>query len=286
MGNHRYAAPLLLAHSSDDRSLTLSTRFRAPAGCGWISEKFLLDLVVDPATRDVKDIQHEVYAVASRSKDKAGAFVQKYFKEAGVEGADKVSLLPTCIIRPSLLCGLADRLSPKLQVKLYGSYEDLFADANVDCVYVGTPHSHHYQNVHAALSAGKNVLCEKAFTANAEQAKALVKLAREKDVFLMEAVWTRFQPFAYKLQEIIRSGAIGEVRSAQAELNVDFTETVSRIFVRYTPPMADRCVQSPLQAKADPKHRLVNPDLCGGSLLDLGPYPWYLSSSSPPPSQR
>lgn len=68
----------------------------------------------------------------------------------------------------------------------------------------------------------------------------------------MEAVWTRFQPFSYKLQEILRSGMIGNIRGAQAELNIDFTE----------------------KAKADPSHRLVNPDLAGGSLLDLGPYPW------------
>ena len=111
------------------------------------------------------------------------------------------------------------------------------------------PHSHHYQQVHAALTAGKNVLCEKSFTANADQAKALVKLAQEKDLFLMEAVWLRFQPFSYKLQEILRSGVIGNIRGVQAELNIDFTE----------------------KAKADPKHRLVNPDLAGGSLLDLGP---------------
>ncbi|ORY88343.1 NAD-binding protein [Leucosporidium creatinivorum] len=195
-------------------------------GTGWISSKFVLDLLVAPATRGVSDVAHEVYAVGSRGEGKAKTFVDTYYKEAGVAGAEKV--------------------------KLHSSYESLLADEGVQAIYVGTPHSHHYQNVHAALSAGKNVLCEKAFTANADQAKALVALAREKNLFLMEAVWTRFQPFAYKLQEILRSGVIGEIRSAQAELNVDFTKT----------------------AKADPSHRLVNPDLCGGSLLDLGPYPW------------
>lgn len=123
---------------------------------------------------------------------------------------------------------------------------------NVDCIYVGTPHSHHYANVYACLSAGKNVLCEKSLTVNAPQASALIDLARSKNLFFMEAVWTRFQPYAYKLQEVIESGAIGQVRAVQAELCADFGPT----------------------AKENPDHRLVNPYLAGGALLDLGPYPW------------
>ncbi|GAA5950231.1 hypothetical protein JCM21900_003517 [Sporobolomyces salmonicolor] len=194
---------------------------------GWISTKFSLDLLVDPATRNVSDVQHQIVAVASRSKDSAAKFVDNVWEEAGVtEGKD--------------------------QVKLYGSYGELFKDKDVDCIYVGTPHSHHYANVHAALSAGKNVLCEKAFTVNASQAQILVDLAREKGCFLMEAVWTRFQPYAYKLQEVVQSGAIGELRAVQSELCIDFGPTAAK----------------------DPDHRLVNPDLAGGALLDLGPYPW------------
>lgn len=75
--------------------------------------------------------------------------------------------------------------------KAYGSYKELANDPNVDIIYVATPHSHHYQNAMLCLEAGKNVLCEKAFTTNVAQAEALVKKAKEKNVFLMEAVWTR-----------------------------------------------------------------------------------------------
>ncbi|GAA5968642.1 hypothetical protein JCM11641_007709 [Rhodosporidiobolus odoratus] len=194
---------------------------------GWISTKFALDLLVDPSTREVSDVKHRIVAVGSRSKDSAAGFVDKVWQEAGrTEGKDQVSL--------------------------YGSYEELVNDANIDCIYVGTPHSHHYANVHLALSAGKNVLCEKALTVNVAQAEVLVKLAREKNLFLMEAVWTRFQPYAYKLQEVIRSGAIGSIRGFAADLCIDFTRTVTK----------------------DPSHRIYNPVLAGGALLDLGPYMW------------
>ena len=72
--------------------------------------------------------------------------------------------------------------------KAYGSYKELVSDPNVDIVYVATPHSHHYQNTMLCLDAGKNVLCEKAFTTNAQQLEALIKKAQEKNLFLMEAV--------------------------------------------------------------------------------------------------
>ncbi|GAA6030810.1 hypothetical protein JCM8097_008887 [Rhodosporidiobolus ruineniae] len=194
---------------------------------GWISTKFALDLLVDPSTRYVKDVKHQIVAVGSRSKDSAAKFVERVWDEAGVNEG-------------------------KEDVKTYGSYEELVNDPNVDCVYVGTPHSHHYANVHLALSAGKNVLCEKAFTVNAAQAQALVDLARSKGLFLMEAVWTRFQPYGYKVQEVVRSGVIGEIRALEANLCIDFTDTVAK----------------------DPGHRLYNPALAGGALLDLGPYPF------------
>ncbi|GAA5984692.1 hypothetical protein JCM10908_003462 [Rhodotorula pacifica] len=194
---------------------------------GWIANKFALDLLVDPTAREVSDVKHEIVAVGSRSKDSAQRFVDRTWEEAGIKtGKDKV--------------------------KLYASYGELYADESVDCIYVGTPHSHHYANVHAALSAGKNVLCEKSLVVNAQQAKVLIDLAREKNLFFMEAVWTRFQPYAYKLQEVLDSGAIGQIRAVQAELCVDFGPTAAK----------------------DPEHRLVNPYLAGGALLDLGPYPW------------
>lgn len=124
----------------------------------------------------------------------------------------------------------------------------------MDCIYVGSPHSHHYAHVHAALSAGKNVLCEKSLVVNAAQADALIQLARAKDLFLMEAVWTRFQPYSYKLQEVVRSGVIGQVKAVQAELCADFT------------------------SQSD-EHRLRNPYLAGGALLDLGVRLSYLHAS-------
>lgn len=102
--------------------------------------------------------------------------------------------------------------------------------------------------MHDALSAGKNVLCEKSLVVNAAQAQTLIDLAREKNLFFMEAVWTRFQPYAYKLQEVVRSGVIGELRGVQAELCVDFSSQSE-------------------------EHRLLNPYLAGGALLDLGVRP-------------
>lgn len=95
--------------------------------------------------------------------------------------------------------------------KSYGSYAELVADPNVDIIYVATPHSHHFQNAMLAIQAGKNVLCEKALTVTASQTKKLIEAAREKNVFFMEAVWTRFFPLSIKIREMIQSGVIGPV---------------------------------------------------------------------------
>lgn len=142
---------------------------------------FVRDLLCNPATRDVSDVAHKVVAVASsRSKESAAGFLEK------------VNLAPE-------------------GVKLYGSYDELVNDPDVDCVYVATPHSHHFQNAMLALQAGKNVLCEKAFTVTASQAKKLVEAAKAKNVFLMEAVWTRHFPLSIKIRELVKSGAIGTV---------------------------------------------------------------------------
>lgn len=135
--------------------------------------------------------------------------------------------------------------------KGYGSYKELVADPNVDIIYVATPHSHHYQNAMLCLEAGKNVLCEKAFTVNAAQAKKLVEKAREKNLFLMEAVWTRYFPLSIYVRELITSGKLGNV---------------TRVF-------ADNAMNlDPENSFPDNKHRMVNPDLAGGALLDLGIY--------------
>ena len=124
---------------------------------GGIAESFARDLWPNPETRGVNDIEHKVVAAASSSSAKRA---QDFLKEVRApEGA-----------------------------KAYGSYKELVEDPNVDIIYVATPHSHHYQNARLCLEAGKNVLCEKAFTTNAAQLETLIKIAKEKNVFLMEAV--------------------------------------------------------------------------------------------------
>lgn len=107
--------------------------------------------------------------------------------------------------------GFLQKVNAPEGVTTYGSYHELVSDPNVDIVYVATPHSHHFQNAMLALEAGKNVLCEKAFTVTAAQAKKLVDTARAKGVFLMEAVWTRYFPLSIKIRELVQSGIIGTV---------------------------------------------------------------------------
>lgn len=147
---------------------------------GGIATKFCKDILKDPSLRDTTGVAHKIVAVASSSSpDRAADFIKN------IDG-------------PS-------------DAKTYGSYADLVADKDVEIVYVGTPHSHHFQNVMLALEAGKNVLCEKALTVTAAQTKKLVETAKEKNLFLMEAVWTRFFPLSIKVRELITSGAIGTV---------------------------------------------------------------------------
>lgn len=150
----------------------------------------------------------EAYAVASRTQEKADAFAEKW----------KVK-------------------------KAYGSYSELIADSSVDLVYVGTPHSHHYDVTREALLAGKPCLVEKAFMANHRQAKEIVELARGRKVFLAEAIWTRYQPVVAMMRELI-SSRIGTPRLVTATLGYS---------------MGD-------------KPRIMRADLCGGALLDLGVY--------------
>ena len=157
--------------------------------------------------RGLNDI--EAYAVGSRTKETAEAFAAKW----GVK-------------------------------KAYGSYSELIADADVDLVYIGTPHSHHYDVTREALMAGKPCLVEKAFMANARQAKEMIELAHERNVFLAEAIWTRYQPAVGIVRKLIADGHIGSPRLITATLGYS---------------MGD-------------KPRIMRPDLCGGALLDLGVY--------------
>lgn len=151
----------------------------------------------------------EVLAIASRSLEKARQFAD----ERGISRA-------------------------------YGSYEELVEDPDVDLVYVATPHSHHYPHARLALEHGKPVLVEKAFTANAREAEALLTLARERHLFITEAIWTRYMPLSMKVKEIMDSGIIGEPRILTATLCYEMEQ----------------------------KERIIRPDLCGGALLDLGVY--------------
>lgn len=151
----------------------------------------------------------EIYAIASRTMEKAEAFAAEHD------------------IR-----------------KAYGSYEEMVCDPVVDLVYIATPHSHHYDHAMLALEHGKPVLVEKAFTANARQAKELIETARSKGLFITEAIWTRYMPLSHKIKEIMESGIIGEPRVLTATL----------------------CYMM------ENKERIVRGDLCGGALLDLGVY--------------
>jgi predicted dehydrogenase len=150
-------------------------------------------------------------AVASRSADRAAAFAQRH----GLERA-------------------------------HGSYADIISDPDVDVLYVATPHPQHHAIALAALDAGKALLVEKVFTATTAGAVEVVDRARERGVFVMEAMWTRFQPAVVRLRELVADGAIGEVRSVQADLGV------ARDY--------------------DPLDRLFALELGGGALLDLGVY--------------
>ncbi|SDR74559.1 Gfo/Idh/MocA family protein [Actinopolymorpha singaporensis] len=155
---------------------------------------------------------HEVVAVGSRNLDRAKAFAQEWD------------------IR-----------------RAYGSYTEVAEDPEVDVVYVATPHSDHLATTRHALESGKAVLCEKALTVNAAEARQLVDLARKHGQFLMEAMWMRCNPLHLRLRELLDAGTLGEPRSVHATLG--------------------------FLADYDPDDRLFAPHLAGGSLLDVGIYP-------------
>ncbi len=149
------------------------------------------------------------YAIGSRSLDKAQKFADKY----GIK-------------------------------KAYGSYEELVTDPKIDLIYVATPHSENYANVELALSAGKHVICEKAFMLNEAQATKAFEYAKECNLLLTEAMWTRYMPIMTKLKEVISSQVIGEPTMLTANLGYNISN----------------------------KERINEPSLGGGALLDLGVY--------------
>ena len=161
----------------------------------------------------------------------------------------------------AVLAGVASRSQDKADAfaaecgagAAYGSYEALVAASDIDLVYVATPHPQHAANALLALGAGKGVLCEKPFTMNLREAESVVALARSKRLFLMEAMWTRFMPALLEVKRIIASGEIGAVSQVVADFG--FT------------------------ANFGPEHRVFNPELGGGALLDLGIYPLSIAAS-------
>ncbi|HZG57932.1 Gfo/Idh/MocA family oxidoreductase [Paenibacillus sp.] len=129
----------------------------------------------------------------------------------------------------------------------YGSYEEVARDPAVDIVYVATPHTMHYEHTLLCLQAGKHVLCEKPFAINARESAHLIEIARQRGLFLMEAMWVRYLPAMTKVREWLKADLIGEARIVKADYGI--------------------CIDW------DPKHRLFDPELGGGALLDLGVYP-------------
>ncbi|MDA3900695.1 MAG: Gfo/Idh/MocA family oxidoreductase [Spirochaetes bacterium] len=131
--------------------------------------------------------------------------------------------------------------------KMYGSYEEMLADPEVDAVYIATPHRFHYDNIKLCLQAGKAVLCEKPITVNSKESSELFALAREKKLFLMEALWSRFLPVYDDVREWLDSSKIGRIRLINATFGVNLPY--------------------------DSSDRWYNPELAGGALLDMGIYP-------------
>ena len=142
----------------------------------------------------------------------------------------------------------ADTFGDEFNVaRRYDSYEALVSDPDVDAVYVGTPHPMHFENASLALHHGKPVLVEKAFTMNGAEASELVDLARQRGLFMMEAMWTRFLPHVVALRDLVNSGVLGELVMVEADHGQWFAE--------------------------DPNFRLFSPELGGSAMLDLGVYP-------------
>jgi predicted dehydrogenase len=147
----------------------------------------------------------------------------------------------------------AQRFAAKNNIeKVFDNYDRMLEDPDIDVVYIGTPHTTHKDLTIRALNAKKAVLCEKPCAVNAEEFNEMVKASRVNNVFLMEAMWTRFTPPLQKVREWLSEGHIGEVQIIEANFG-------------FNAPFA-------------PKGRLFNPDLGGGALLDAGIYPLSLIS--------
>ena len=173
----------------------------------------------------------------------------------GVLGAGKIShkTVPAMIELEEIECwAVASRSLEKAQAfaeehgfrKAYGSYEEMLADPEVELVYIATPHSHHYEHMMLCLKHGKAVLCEKAFTMNAKQAREVMDYAKAQGLFVAEAIWPRYMPSRKMINDVIGSGVIGKVNTLIANLS----------YVIHEVP------------------RICRPELAGGALLDIGVY--------------
>lgn len=174
----------------------------------------------------------------------------------GILGAGKIAatLAETMNKMPEVECyGVASRNLEKAKKfaedhgfqHAFGSYEDMLTDGEVELIYIATPHSHHYQHIKMCLDAGKHVLCEKSFTVNEKQAAEVFRIAKEKNLLLTEAIWTRYMPSRRMIDDLLAEKAIGDVNKMTANLNYPLLH----------------------------KERIVKPELAGGALLDVGIYP-------------
>ena len=163
------------------------------------------------------------------------------------------TVAPTLVALPEIECyAVASRTPGKAEEfaqdfgfeKVYNSYEQMLQDPAVELVYIATPHSHHFEQMMQCLQSGKHVICEKAFTMNADQAKQVQDLAVQKGLYVAEAIWTRYMPSRQIIDKIIESGIIGSVNTLTANLSYN---------IAY-------------------KSRIMEPALAGGALLDIGIY--------------
>lgn len=144
----------------------------------------------------------------------------------------------------------ANKYCPEQTPRVYGSYGQVYLDTEVDIVYIGTPHGYHYRDCMEAIAAGKNVLCEKAFTLNAEQAKQIFKAAESKGVYIAEAMWLRHRPLFRELKRLLHEDKIiGDVVRV-------FSDFASGVDIASLPPTS----------------RYRDLTLGAGSLLDIGVY--------------
>lgn len=170
--------------------------------------------------------------------------------------AEDLKLVPNC-----KLVAVASRDLTKAQsfaqdfgaTYAYGDYEEITRNPIIDVIYIATPHHLHYENTVCCLENKKAVLCEKPFAMNLRQVQEMVALARKEEVFLMEALWTKFLPSFQKVNEIIKNGHIGEINMVQADFS--------------------------FKANYNPESRLFDKALGGGSLLDIGIYPLFLATT-------